>query len=131
MSLEIPTKRVLIVDDEHVITDTLVTIFCNAGYEAGGVYSAEEALSLIDYWRPQMAVIDIQLPGMNGVDLAIFMKAQCPECNLVLFSGHGGAAELVGAAAQGGHPFNVLGKPVHPSELLGIAYDVFDGDLPN
>jgi len=119
------------VDDEHVITETLVKIFSNAGYEARGVYSAEEALALIDSWVPEMAVVDIHLPGMNGIDLAIFMKAECPKCNLILFSGHGGAAELLSAAAHGGHTFNVLGKPIHPSELLVLAHQVFDSDLPN
>jgi len=131
MSFPKTSRRILIVDDEHVITDTLVVIFSNAGFEAQGTYSAEEALDLIDVWTPQMAVIDIHLPGMNGIDLAIFMKAECPDCNLILFSGHGGAADLVDAAVQVGHSFNVLGKPVHPSELLGLAREVFDTDLPN
>jgi hypothetical protein len=45
-------KRVLIVDDERVITDTLVMIFSQEGYESKGVYSAEQALLAMDDWLP-------------------------------------------------------------------------------
>jgi CheY-like chemotaxis protein len=63
-------KRVLIVDDEHIIADTLVAIFSGAGYESRAAYSAEGALGLIPSWPPQLAIVDVILPGMNGIDFA-------------------------------------------------------------
>jgi DNA-binding NtrC family response regulator len=110
--------RVLIVDDERMVTDTLVKIFEGAGYEACGVYSAEDARMILPTWSPHLAVIDVQLLKMNGIDLAILMKAEYPDCRLMLFSGQIQTADLLQAAAQAGHNFEIMVKPVHPSRFL-------------
>jgi CheY-like chemotaxis protein len=117
--------RVLIVDDERVITDTLVTIFSHNGYDARGAYSAEQALVALEDWNPHLVIIDVLLPAMNGIDLAIRIKSQCPACHISLFSGQAATSDLLELAARNGHVFPVIAKPVHPSELLGIA-----GTLP-
>jgi DNA-binding NtrC family response regulator len=111
-------KRILIVDDERVIADTLVTIFSKGGFEAKAAYSAEEALHLLEVWTPDHAILDVVLPEMNGVDLAIRLKAEYPNCTLTIFSGQGATGNLVSAAHQQGHRFDVLAKPVHPTVLL-------------
>ena len=116
-----PIRKVLIVDDERTITDTLVMIFSGNGYDARGVYSAEDARDLILTWSPNLAIIDVLLPEMNGIDLAILLKAMCPDCHLTLFSGHGATADLLEPALHQGYRFEVRSKPVHPSELLGWA----------
>jgi len=114
-------SRVLIVDDERVIAETLVSIFHHSGYEARCVFSAEDALNLIPQWTPSLAVIDVLLPEMNGVDLAIRIRAEYPGIRVTLFSGHTATAELLEAARQQGHEFNILAKPVHPADLLDLA----------
>jgi DNA-binding NtrC family response regulator len=111
-------KRVLIVDDERTITDTLAVIFASAGYEARGVYSAEHARTILPIWSPHLAVIDVLLPNMNGIDLAILMRAEYPDCRLLLFSGQFQTADLLQAAAEEGHSFEILVKPVHPTKFL-------------
>ncbi|HSY04070.1 MAG TPA: response regulator [Acidobacteriaceae bacterium] len=118
-------KRVLIVDDEHNIADTLKTIFSNAGYSAQAAYSAEQALPLIAEWNPQLVIVDVRLPGMNGVDLAMKMKAEFPLSSTLLFTGDGSVAELVELARRKGHNFELLAKPVPPGELLTLAADFF------
>ena len=121
MTIEIQDrKRVLFVDDERLITDTLVAIFSQCGYETKGVYSAEQALAAFGDWRPDLAVIDVVLPGMGGVDLAVRIKAGWPECQISLFSGHAAAAELIESATSAGHIFDVIAKPIHPTELLEL-----------
>jgi DNA-binding NtrC family response regulator len=114
-------KRVLIVDDERLITDTLVTIFSQRGYESKDVYSAEQALLVMEDWLPALVIIDVLLPAMNGIDLAIRIKSQWPECQLSLFSGQAATGDLLETAMRNGHRFDVVVKPVHPSELLGMA----------
>lgn len=112
--------RILVIDDEHVIADTLRTIFSKAGMEAKAVYSAEQALALMPEWDPHMAIIDVHLPGMNGIEFAIRCMAEYPNCRLALFSGYSATAELLDKARQDGFPLDVLAKPVHPADLLRI-----------
>jgi CheY-like chemotaxis protein len=114
-------RRVLIVDDERVIADTLVTIFSQRGYETKGVYSAEQALAVLENWRPDLVVIDVLLPAMNGIDLAIRIRSQWPECHTSLFSGQAATSDLLESASKSGHIFEVLAKPVHPSVMLEMA----------
>ena len=114
------TTRVVVVDDERIIADTRVTIFLHAGYEARAVYSAEEAFALIEEWVPHMAILDVYLPGMNGIDLAVRLKAEIPECKLTLFSGQSSTSDLLEKARSDGHALDVIPKPVHPTELLSL-----------
>jgi CheY-like chemotaxis protein len=114
-------KRVLVVDDERIITDTLVTIFTHDGYDAVGAYSAEGALQLVETWVPDLSILDVRLPGMNGIDLAILLRAQYPQCRISLFSGQAATASLLDEAARAGHSFDILAKPVHPSVMLKLA----------
>ena len=118
MSRSIESKRVLVVDDERLIADTFSIIFSKEGYEARAVYSAEQALELIPDWLPNLAIIDVHLPGMNGLDLAVRLKAEYPNCRLCLFSGHPSTSEMLDLAHKNGHSFDILAKPVPPSEVL-------------
>src|SRR5271163_4228182 len=114
-------KRVLIVDDERVIADSLATIFSNEGYEARAVYSAEQALQLFSEWVAHLAIIDVRLPGMNGIELAIQLKEKYPECKVALFAGQAATSDLAASARLSGHALDVLEKPIHPTALLTLA----------
>ena len=74
--------RVLNVDDERTITDTLALIFTGNGYDARKAYSAEQAVDFIAEWRPDLAILDVVLPVMNGIDLATLLRLsiQPAEC---------------------------------------------------
>jgi len=112
--------RLLIVDDERVIADTLATIFTQASYETRAAYSAEEALALIEGWTPGLALIDVVLPGMNGIDLAIRLKAELPGLRLTLISGQAVTTGLLEHARRDGYDLDIVAKPVHPSTLLNL-----------
>ena len=112
------TQKVLIVDDERWTSDTLATIFSIAGYEARAAYSAEQALEIISEWQPALVILDVVLPKMNGIDLAIDLAGRRPSCQILLFSGNPHTMQISQAAAQSGHPFEILEKPVHPDFML-------------
>ncbi len=114
-------QRLLIVDDERTITNSLSAIFSKRGYETRGVYSAEAARAVIQDWSPDLAIIDVLLPAMNGVELAILLKAEFPNCRLMLFSGETSAADLLEFAGGGAHQFEIVAKPVSPELLLDWA----------
>ena len=120
MSSSFEPKRVLFVDDERLIADTLAIIFSSQGYETRAVYSAEQALELISDWLPNLAIIDVRLPGMNGIDLAIRLRAEYPDCRLSLFSGQASTSDLLELARQKGHSFDIIAKPVPPVEIASM-----------
>lgn len=110
--------RLLIVDDEPVLADTLALIFERAGYSATAVHSGEEALAFIDAQEPSLVISDVIMPGLNGVLLAKKIRKSHPNCVVLLFSGNAETYELLQAATEEGHSFEVLAKPVAPTVLL-------------
>lgn len=132
MSLvDVGSHRVLVVDDEYVIADTLRAIFSAAGYETRPAYSAEQAVEIIAEWQPDLAILDVVLPVMNGIDLAILLKAQYPSCGILLFSGQAATAELLELAMKKGYNFEILAKPVHPDVLLESALKLLTANQAN
>jgi len=123
-SLHTKTHRVLIIDDEKVISFTLATVFNTHGYDARGVLSAELAMDMIESWPPHLAIIDVCLPGMNGVDFAIHMSTFHSACHLLMLSGQPDSADLLDAAAKMGFPLEILAKPIHPKTLLARAAEL-------
>lgn len=111
-------RGILIVDDEQNIADTLSLIFAKNGYETRTAYSAEEAIEAIARWEPDLAILDVMLPHMNGIDLAIVVQQNYPNCQLLLFSGHHSTQDLLEEASKKGHMFDILPKPVHPAFML-------------
>jgi CheY-like chemotaxis protein len=112
------SRKVLVVDDEKTTSNTLTLIFRNHGYQARAAYSAEEAIDVVAEWQPNLALLDVNLPNMNGIDLAIALKISTPNCRVLLFSGYPDTDDLLHAAAQAGHVFEIISKPVHPTLLL-------------
>jgi DNA-binding NtrC family response regulator len=112
------SRKILVVDDEESIADTLALIFTSNGYDSRTAYSAEQALEMLEEWRPDLAIIDVVLPGMNGIEFAIFLKASYPDCHFLLFSGQPGTGGLLEEAKRKGHLFEILAKPLHPTFML-------------
>jgi CheY-like chemotaxis protein len=121
------SRRVLIVDDEVAIADTLALIFRTQHYETRVAYTAERAIEIVAEWRPDLAIIDVMLPKMNGIDLAIVIKANYRGSHVLLFSGHSNTALLLEEAVRKGHVFEVLAKPVHPEVMLERASALLAG----
>lgn len=117
----------MIVDDEAAISDTLALIFRTQHYEVQVRYSAETAIELLAHWQPDLAILDVMLPEMNGIDLAIAIKANYPACHVLLFSGHTNTTVLLEEAGRKGHQFEVLAKPVHPNVMLERASALLAG----
>jgi DNA-binding NtrC family response regulator len=115
------SHRVLIIDDAQNVADTLALIFSKEGYESRVAYSAEQAIEIIAEWVPDLSIVDVVLPQMNGLELALVLKDNYPHCPVLLFSGEEATGELVARAALDGNVFEVLAKPVHPAYMLEAA----------
>ncbi|HEX7889747.1 MAG TPA: ATP-binding protein [Ramlibacter sp.] len=110
--------RVLLVDDNQDAADTAGTLLALSGYEVKVAYDPGVALALLDAFEPQVAVLDIGLPGMSGYELAARMQSHRNgrNCYLVALTGYGTAADAVKAYEAGFRRHLV--KPAQPEALI-------------
>ena len=112
-------KRLLILDDERVITDTLCIILKQHGYRTRGAYTHGQALAVAQVFQP-----DVFLTGFynacdeNGCETAAALLAFLPRCRVIVLSGSASAADTLKEYGERGYAFEVLAKPVHPQDLL-------------
>jgi DNA-binding response OmpR family regulator len=117
-------KRIFVVDDERCIADTLAAILCKAGYEASAFYNAQSALHEVYSCTPELVITDVDMPGMNGIEMAVCIREQCQGCKVLLFSGRASSIDLLETAGAQGYKFEMLAKPIHPRDLLARIEDV-------
>lgn len=110
--------RVLIVDDERLIADTLTAILNEHDFDAMGVYSGEAAMEAVRTMQPDVVLSDVLMPKMSGIDLGIRIRGEFPEISIFLFSGQAVTTELLHKAQTDGHRFELLPKPIHPEHLM-------------
>ncbi len=118
MAADAEMLRVLVVDDDTVIADSLAVILNANGYHARAVHSAEEALEESVLLAPDVLITDVVMTGISGIDLAIHISNTVPTCKIILFSGQVQTANLLEQAEERGYRFELLQKPVHPQVLL-------------
>lgn len=92
--------RVLIVDDEPTTSETLAFNFVHHGYDAKYALTAEAVIQLTTYWVPEFAIIDVMLPGMEGIAVAIYISAKHSGCRALLFTGDMATAELLASQKE-------------------------------
>lgn len=116
MSASVSPKRlILIVDDDHLLLDFLGEVLRHAGYETMQASSAEQALQQIALREPDLALLDIHMPGMNGLELAKQLNATT-SVPFMFLSGRGDADAGKQAASYGAVGFVV--KPVDEKHLM-------------
>ncbi|WP_263408432.1 response regulator [Terriglobus tenax] len=112
-------RRILVVDDEHLVADTLRIIFRENGFDARAVYSAEDGLTAARDFHPNLLLCDVNMPGEDGVSLASRLSEEQPGCRILLFTGYYSLMKsLLDRSRTQAHPWSVLTKPLHPTELL-------------
>jgi DNA-binding response OmpR family regulator len=122
--------RVFVVDDEHVIASTLAVILNMNGYSARYFTRPLEALAAACLGAPDLLISDVSMPDLSGIDLAIQIRAQYPDCKILLFSGQPNTVDLLERARGQGHDFHLILKPVHPTELLAAIGTLQDRQAP-
>lgn len=112
--------RVLVVDDEPTISETLVEIFNGEGFDAAAASNGDSALSSAETFSPDVIISDVVMPGMNGVELGIRIRKLLPKCRIILFSGQTATVDLLQDARTQGHEFEIVPKPIKPQTLISI-----------
>lgn len=109
-------KKILIVDDEKDIRDALGGVFKDEGYGVNVAGSAEEALRKLDSSAPDVVLLDIWLPGMDGVDALKEIKAKFPYLPVIMISGHANIETAVKTTKLGAYDF--IEKPLSLDKVL-------------
>jgi DNA-binding response OmpR family regulator len=109
---------VLVVDKEPAVADSLVATLDRSGYAAIAAYDGEGALETAFLVPPEVVIADVELPGINGIELAIALKSTIPDCKILLLSGEESVAKLPTSASGEEHGFEVLSKAIKPSDLF-------------
>ncbi len=107
--------RILIVDDELVVRDSLGKWFTSEGYQAKPVASAREALEAIQQMEYDIALIDIKMPGMDGMELQNRLREADPDLTVIIMTGYASVETAVQALKRGAYDY--ITKPVDPDEL--------------
>ena len=119
MSQTCRQPRVFVVDDEDIIATTLAMILrLQGGFYARPFTRPLDALEAARQDPPDLLISDVVMPALSGIDLAIQLREHCPDCKVLLFSGQAATAGLLESARARGYDFELVLKPVHPSELL-------------
>ena len=112
-------QRVLVVDDDRLVADTLTLIFERNGFTASTAYSADEALERSREFAPDLLLCDVTMPDRDGLSLVEDMTRELPACRILVLTGF--YSNLINVREQArtlSRPVGILTKPCQPSELL-------------
>jgi DNA-binding NtrC family response regulator len=110
-----PSLRLLVVDDDEELRATLVSYFQRQGAVVTAASSAEEAIDKASRERLDVALLDLHLPGMDGIELLARFKQQHPEVEALMLTAHSSIETAVQAMKRGAYDY--LTKPFRMSDL--------------
>jgi len=117
-------KRVLVVDDELDFLETIVKRLEVRNIKASGVDSGPKALALLDKEDFDVVILDVKMPGMDGVETLVEMKKKKPQLPVVMLTGHATVESGIQGMKKGA--FAYVMKPVELDELLDKLQKAFD-----
>ena len=121
------TKRVLVVDDSKIVCKGIKRILEDEGYSVDVAYSGEEGAGMLKKKDCRMAIIDLVLPGMDGVELCRLVKEKLTDAKIVLMSGY------ISKLKERKEEFDAIGgckevieKPFESEKIISLANDFFE-----
>ncbi len=107
--------RILVVDDEPSVCVALKAVLVREGYEVLTAHSGAEALQIIARTPVDLALLDLNMPGMDGLQLMSEIRHRWPETVLIILTGYGTLESALGALRYGAHDY--LLKPSSPADI--------------
>jgi DNA-binding NtrC family response regulator len=102
--------RLLVVDDDAAIRETLHDHLASEGYDVAAAASAEQALNRLADFDPALVISDVRMPGMTGIELTARIRAARPDTHVIVITAHEDIETAVGAMRAGA--FDLLVKPL-------------------
>ncbi|MFZ2445102.1 MAG: sigma-54 dependent transcriptional regulator [Syntrophobacteraceae bacterium] len=110
------SAKVLVVDDELIVRESLVAWFRKSGYEVDGAEGGRVALEMVAGKDYDFIFLDIKMPDMNGFEVLDQVKTNCPYTMVVMITAYGSVETAVDAMKRGASDY--LMKPFEPDELV-------------
>ncbi len=116
--------RILVIDDESAIRDSLRMILEYEGYEVQGAATGQDGLTLVDRDPPELVFLDIKMAGMDGLEVLQRLKAGHDTLPVVMISGHATVSTAVEATKLGA--FDFIEKPLSTERVLVTVRNALD-----
>ncbi len=113
-----PKTRILVIDDEAAIRDSLRMTLEYEGYEFIGAATGQEGLALAEREAPDLVLLDVKMPGMDGLDVLTRLHAMTETLPIIMISAHGTPTTAIEAVRKGAVDF--LEKPFESTDRLRV-----------
>jgi len=107
--------KVLVIDDEKIIRERMTKLLELDDYETFSAENGQKGLEILDKEKPEIALVDIKMPGMDGIEVLKKIKENKEETEVIIITGHGGIDKAIQALKTGA--FGYIQKPVDYDEL--------------
>jgi DNA-binding NtrC family response regulator len=116
--------RILVIDDESGIRDSLKMILEYEGYEVMQAATGEEGVKLVEREAPDLVFLDIKMPGMDGLELQRKMREAHPEIIIIIMTGYASVETAVQALKDGAYDY--ITKPFDPDDLTHVIHKALE-----
>jgi two-component system response regulator RegA len=120
-----PARAALVVDDDDIFRNRLCRAFAARGWEAIGAADGASALELAAQSSPDLAVVDLRLPGMSGLDIVQGLRSLDETTCIIMLTGYGSIATALTATKLGADHY--LGKPADADQILNAYSRISEG----
>ncbi len=110
-------QTILLVDDEELFRDRMAKAFSRRGFIVYTAANYDEGVEVVKKEQPELAVVDLRMPGKSGLELIATAKTICPEMQIVVLTGYGSIATATEAVKLGALYY--LPKPADVDDILG------------
>jgi len=118
-------QRILVVDDDKLVADTLNLIFLANGFQSEARYSVAAGLERARSFGPQLLLCDVTMPHETGLQLVEQVSKELPETRLLMLTAYSSnQAKVEAHSSQMGRPLKLLNKPCRPEDLLRTANEL-------
>ena len=117
-------KKVLVVDDEARVVQSIAGVLEDEGFRVITTGSGAEAIELFEKETPDVTLLDIWMPGMDGIEVLKRLKAISPDCLVIMISGHATISTAMAAVKFGA--FDFIEKPLSLDLLLMTIHRAMD-----
>jgi DNA-binding response OmpR family regulator len=108
-------RRIVLIEDDESLRSTLLLLLADEGYQVEGHRTGEEALARLDLWDPDLALVDLRLPGMSGFDVVAAIRARS-DLPIIIVTAQTDSSDVVSGLEAGADDY--ITKPFVIEELL-------------